>query len=592
MNFIYSHYLIPVLAFVVVFMLFLISLEMNFFKMIRTYWFYKRSTFHLLSTFFYFLFFLLLSVSVLDLRGPETKVETKASSDRTIILLDTSASMLAEDVSPSRLQKAILIAKHFARKAVGHQISIVVFAEIQKKIVPFTNDLDLIDSRLESLKNLKNQYASSALSQALQESIQYFKESGEEEQGNIIILTDGEETSDTIDLNISKNIRIALVGIGTENGGRIPLDDASGIRFGYKKDKGIDVITKLNDEFFKTATSKLPTSKLWLANSYSLPSEEILDFFTSEKKKTDGLQNMIVRPVLMEWLVVPAIFCLILSIFIKRIRTFTLPIMLFFILDANANEGEALNSLNKNQLEKLEKLHKGKLNKLEKIKLADDLYKHGAKDEGLTIFHENLGSQEFSKDIPPEAYLNYGTSLLEKGHVNDGISIYSKTLENLNDENQKKKFKQIIEKNLVTYFKQKQQNKNQQNKDEKNSSNDQQQQSSQQGSGESKQDSKSKSSEGNANSKNNFDQKNEKQQKKNSKEDENDQGEKNENEKKDKDQKDEKNQNDTKLNPGIRKKLPAKLKQLMSDDRQLQMKVIENGTRELNKRKSRKSKDW
>lgn len=40
------------------------------------------------------------------------------------------------------------------------------------------------------------------------------------------------------------------------------------------------------------------------------------------------------------------------------------------------------------------------------------------------------------------------------------------------------------------------------------------------------------------------------------------------------------------------KKLPAKLKQLLSDDRQLQKQVIENGTRDLNKSKSRKSKDW
>ena len=40
------------------------------------------------------------------------------------------------------------------------------------------------------------------------------------------------------------------------------------------------------------------------------------------------------------------------------------------------------------------------------------------------------------------------------------------------------------------------------------------------------------------------------------------------------------------------KEIPAKLKQLMSDDRQLQMKMIENGTRDLNQRKSRENKDW
>ena len=39
-------------------------------------------------------------------------------------------------------------------------------------------------------------------------------------------------------------------------------------------------------------------------------------------------------------------------------------------------------------------------------------------------------------------------------------------------------------------------------------------------------------------------------------------------------------------------KIPAKLKQLMSDDRQLQLKIIEQNTRDMNRRKSRQNKDW
>jgi len=530
-----------------------------------------------------------MTFSLLDLRGPETKIETKTSSEKTIILLDTSASMLAEDVSPSRLQKAVLIAKHFARKAVGHQISIVAFAEIQKKIVPFTNDLDLIDSRLESLKNLKNQYASSALSHALQESIQYFRESGEDESGNIVVLTDGEETSEEIDLKIPKNIRIAFVGIGTENGGRIPLDDISGIRFGYKKEKGIDVITKLSNVFFEKASSNISSSKVWFANSYSLPSEEILNFLRDEKKKTDGVQNMVIRPVLMEWMVIPAIAFFILSIIFKWIRTFTLPIFFLFIPTVKAKESEILNNLDKNQLQQLEKLHQGKLTQLEKIKLADDLYKLGAKEEGLTLFQENLNTKEFSKEIPPEAYLNYGTSLLEKGHLSDSISIYNNTLENISNEDQKKKFKEIIQKNLVTYFKQKQQKNNQKkekNKDQDQKQNGEQEQSSQQKSGDNKNGNNSNSSQTPEKKQNTQDNKDQKKKEK-------DNPKKNEdNQQKEDDQNKENKQTDASLSPEIKKKLPAKLKQLMADDRQLQMKVIENGTRELNKRKSRKSKDW
>ena len=62
--------------------------------------------------------------------------------------------------------------------------------------------------------------------------------------------------------------------------------------------------------------------------------------------------------------------------------------------------------------------------------------------------------------------------------------------------------------------------------------------------------------------------------------------------KNDKDKKENEQKSDEDKKPLPPAKLPAKIKQLMSDDRQLQMKMIENGTRELNKRKSRKSKDW
>ena len=39
-------------------------------------------------------------------------------------------------------------------------------------------------------------------------------------------------------------------------------------------------------------------------------------------------------------------------------------------------------------------------------------------------------------------------------------------------------------------------------------------------------------------------------------------------------------------------KMTPKLKQLMSDDRQLQLKVIEQGTRDMNRRTNRDNKDW
>jgi Ca-activated chloride channel family protein len=581
-NFIYFEYLPAIVIGIIVFAVIVYVLEKKFFRLIKTYWFYERSIFSYVSSILLLLGMSGLLLALLDARGPEEKIKTEVPADRTIILMDTSASMLAEDVKPSRLQKAALMAKHFARKAAGHQIAVVAFAEIQKKIVPFTNDLDLIDSRLDSIKNLRNHYGSSALTVAIQESIQYFQEGQGELSGNILVLTDGEETAESLDLKVPKNIHIALVGIGTTRGGRIPLDDAQGFRFGYKKNRGQDIITKLNEDFFKKLTSEIPSAKYWIANSYSLPSDEVLNFFNAAKKKSLKQQDMVIRPVMMEWIVIPAIVLMIFSYLFKAVRVFSLGLLLIFS-PLHSKEVD----LSPELIQQMEDLQAGRLKKLEKIKLADDIYKAGLKEEALVLYEENLPLRSLDKNLPPEAYLNYGTALLEKGKTEQGLKTYENLLSSLEEAEEKEsEIKRTIEKNIVTHFKQQEEKKKQQekkNKDNKqNKDQNQDNQEGQQGdSGQSQgqQDKKEKSG------KNPQDDK-----EKNSGENKKEDKEKSGNDNEDQNKEDQPKKQDGKTLPP--KKMPAKLKQLMSDDRQLQMQMIENGTRDLNKRKSRTSKDW
>lgn len=562
--------------------------EKRFFAFIKTYWFYRRSKVSLLSSFLVLLGLTGLLVSLLDFRGPEEKIKTAAPSERTIILVDTSASMLAEDVKPSRLQKATLIAKHFARKAGGHQLSVVAFAEIQKKIVPFTNDLDLIDSRLDSLKNLKNQYGSSALNVALQESVQYFKETGGEATGNILVLTDGEETAESVDLKIPETVHVALVGIGTAQGGRIPLDDSRGFRYGYKKDKGVDVITKLNESYFKDVVQQIPSGKYWLTNTYSLPSEEILQFFSREDKKSDTEQDMIIKPVLMEYIVLPSLLILVVGYVLKFFKVFAVILIMLHLPLGYSQEEEKKVEFSPEVQQSLESLRKGELSRIERLKLASDLLKAGAGEEAKTLFKENLGN-EIEKEIPPEAYLNYGNSYLEIGELDEALSVYDRLNSNMDSSTHSNEIRDMMDKNVASYFfqqeeKKKEEQKKQQDKKEKDQKqgNDQNK-SNDQNSGNSEQNKDQNQQNGN-------DQNNEENQK--------DQGEENkekdknesENENNKDQEKEMKGQEDKKKTPP--QKLPAKLKQLMFDDRQLQMKMIESGTKDLNKRKSRKSKDW
>lgn len=586
MNFLKFSYA-PYIVFVAfLFLLIVVLQEKRYFKFIQTYWFFKRSLVSHFSSLLFVLGMIGLLVSLMDLRGPEEKIKVDTPTTKTIILIDTSASMLAEDVKPSRLQKAVLIAKHYSRKAAGQQISVIAFAEVIKKIVPFTNDLDLIDSRLDSIKNLRNQYGSSAVSLAIQESVQYFKETGETNTGNILVLTDGEETSEPIDFKVPENIHVALVGVGTQRGGRIPLDDSNGLRFGYKKERGQDITTKLDEKYFRQVVADIPSAKYWLTNTYSLPSEEILDFFTKEKVKGESKQDMIVRPVMMEWIVLPSLMVLTVAFIMKSIRITTL-LLLLTLTNSYADDKDDI-KLTPEVSKMLNELHQGNLDRLERIKLADELYKAGAKEEGLSLFKENISSN-IESEIPPEAYLNYGTALMEKGRVDEGLKIYKSLSDQLEATGQDIKLKDDMDKNILSYFKQKEQKEK---KDKEQKENNKENKS---------QGDKNNSNSGPGNSKDSDNSKSNSDMKKDQNNNQDDQKDspKDSEEEMSKDSKDEdgtdkekEKANSAGLPQKNKRKVPAKLKQLMSDDRQLQMKMIENGTKDLNRRKSRKSKDW
>ncbi|MFL5783781.1 MAG: VWA domain-containing protein [Bacteriovoracaceae bacterium] len=591
MNFINWSYLPFVVISFLVLTAIVLFYEKKFFTMIRTYWFYRRSLVSWISTLLFLGGMGGLIVSLLDARGPEERVKTPVPKQRTIILIDTSASMLAEDVKPNRLQKAVLIAKHFARKAAGHQLSIVAFAEILKPIVPFTNDLDLIDARLDSIKFLRNQYGSSAVSVAVQEAIQYFYEGGGEMSGNLLVLTDGEETSQDVKLKIPEGIHVAFVGVGTTQGGRIPLDDGRGFRFGYKKDRGTDVITKLNESFFKKAVADVSSGKYWLANTYSLPSEEILDFFRAEEKKTEEKQDMVIRPVMMEWIVLPSLLLLVLAWMLKSIRVFTLGLLLV-LAPVHAEEGQV--NYTPELMKKLSELQQGKLGPRQKVKLADDLYKAGAKNEALALFDENLPKESVNGEIPKEAYLNYGTALLESGRAPEAFAVYETLNQSLGNNPEADQLRDKMEKNSVSYFKQQKQKKQQQNKDQKDQQDKDKQDQGQQG--QSGQDNQQQNNQQNKSGQqqNKQDQSKQGEQKKEDKGKGEEKKDENEGEDK-KDENKDKNgeaENEGEKKPMPPKKLAPKLKQLMSDDRQLQGKMIEQGTRDLNRKKLPKSKDW
>src|SRR5690606_28054376 len=129
---------------------------------------------------------------------------------------DISASMLAEDVRPNRIGKAIMLAKHYVKNAVGQQISVMIFSDKATKLVPFTKDINLLEARIDGIKNFDMNRGGTGLSLALQEAIQYFKMDAKEvPMGNILIISDAEENDVEFSLKIPDTISVGFIGLGT-----------------------------------------------------------------------------------------------------------------------------------------------------------------------------------------------------------------------------------------------------------------------------------------------------------------------------------------------------------------------------------------
>lgn len=581
MSFVFAKYLPLVVLATSLLALIILRNTSNFMRWIETHWFYKTSKMFKFSQLSYILALALILLALLDLRGPEQLVQSKTINQKTLILVDTSASMYAEDVRPNRFEKAILLVKHFVKKAVGQKISVAVFSDNHKVIVPFTDDVDLVDARVESLKELNLRSGGTALSLSVQEAIQQFKVNGEEPVGNILIFTDAEETDYAIDLEIPKTISVGVVGVGTRKGAPVPTRNARGVFVGNKKFQGKLVISKLDENEIKKFGEKIKHFKYWVATSYTLPTEEILQFFKRSHEVKMSENSFKIRPVKAYLLLVPAFILLLLAYSLRLRKPFVVTnlLLLFVAMNTfasplgmpitgseieNQEKKEPVKSKETLSLEKL--FMQGKLGQDGKEYLATKLLEDGFPEDANKLYDELAPKGQRISDKKVKHQFNHASAMLESKKTMQAINKYKDILDHLEQsqlpEEEKKKIEAKAKLNILRALSAAGGGgkKDSDNKDQK----DQQQKDGKGKSGDKNQDKK--------------------QQKENQGKD------KNKKPNQDMKRNDNDSQNENKEQRQARKKkLPALLKQLMSDDNKLQKKMIDAKT---TKRKGSDQKDW
>ena len=163
---------------------------------------------------------------LIGLSGPAWQKLPQAveqKQDTLIILLDLSLSMFADDLKPSRIERARQKITDILRARKEGVTALVAYAGDAHAVVPLTDNVKTIENLLFSLSPEMMPVFGSNPNHALEIGHELFANAGTQ-QGRILLITDGVDDISSVTRHRSVSFPISIMGIGTEDGAPIPLD--------------------------------------------------------------------------------------------------------------------------------------------------------------------------------------------------------------------------------------------------------------------------------------------------------------------------------------------------------------------------------
>jgi Ca-activated chloride channel family protein len=180
--------------------------------------------------------------------------EVKRKGIDILFAVDTSRSMLAEDLTPNRLERARLGIIDFVEKLEGDRVGLIPFAGSAFALCPLTLDYEAFRESLNALDTDLIPRQGTDLASAIKEAERLFNENGNNHRV-LVLLTDGEDLQgDVIDAAraAAKNgMAIYTVGVGSPEGSTIPIELRNGRRDLVRDASGQVVKTTLDEGTLK-----------------------------------------------------------------------------------------------------------------------------------------------------------------------------------------------------------------------------------------------------------------------------------------------------------------------------------------------------
>ena len=189
-------------------------------------------------------FFFVIGLSRPQIGAKLKEHETKGAE--IMIVLDVSNSMLAEDYSPNRLERAKLAISRLVDKLREDRIGLIVFAGNSFVQLPITTDYVSAKMFLNSITTGSVPVQGTAIGEAINTAMRSFSVQSEKSRA-IIVITDGENHEDdpvaAAKQAAEMGVRVFTIGVGSPEGKPIPMDGE------LLKDKdGEIVVTRLDEK--------------------------------------------------------------------------------------------------------------------------------------------------------------------------------------------------------------------------------------------------------------------------------------------------------------------------------------------------------
>lgn len=176
--------------------------------------------------------------------------EVKFQGVDILLAVDVSKSMLTQDVTPNRLERAKLAIRDLVEKLNGDRLGLIAFAGEAFLACPLTTDYSGFSIALKDLSPKSVPRGGTDIGSAIRESLRVYKGAHAKDKA-VIIITDGDNLEGD-PLSAAKHaseegVKVFCIGVGTPNGELIQImNDQGGVEY-LKNDKGEYVLSRLNE---------------------------------------------------------------------------------------------------------------------------------------------------------------------------------------------------------------------------------------------------------------------------------------------------------------------------------------------------------